>query len=85
MKKYVKPELFYEHFELNQHIADCGWELNHTADNCTAQADSNHWGDAYNKQLFATEGQGCTVTDVERYCYQNGGDDTPIAFKVYYS
>ena len=27
MKKYVKPELFYEHYELSQHIADCTWEF----------------------------------------------------------
>ena len=25
MKKYVKPEIYYENFELSQHIADCGW------------------------------------------------------------
>ena len=26
MKKYVKPELFYERYELSEHIADCLWE-----------------------------------------------------------
>lgn len=26
MKKYVKPELFYEHFELSTHIANCKFE-----------------------------------------------------------
>ena len=29
MKQYVKPELFYENFELAQHIAACGYDLNH--------------------------------------------------------
>ena len=27
MKKYVKPELFYEHFELSQHIAACDFDI----------------------------------------------------------
>ncbi len=26
MKKYVKPELFYEHFELSQQIAACTFD-----------------------------------------------------------
>ena len=29
MKNYVKPELFYERYELSQHIADCAWEVNY--------------------------------------------------------
>ena len=28
MKKYVKPELFFERYELSQHIAACTWDLN---------------------------------------------------------
>lgn len=42
MKKYVKPELFYEHFELAQHIADCAWEwVNSTDGNtCTLEPDT---------------------------------------------
>ena len=27
MKAYVKPELFYERYELSKHIADCGIEF----------------------------------------------------------
>ena len=40
MKKYVKPELFFERYELSQHIADCTWEMNYTGgvDNCTGNA-----------------------------------------------
>lgn len=40
MKKYVKPELFYERFELSQHIADCAWELTNADElSCTANPD----------------------------------------------
>ena len=40
MKKYVKPELFFERYELSQHIADCTWEMNYNGgiDNCTGNA-----------------------------------------------
>lgn len=37
MKKYVKPELFYENFELTQQVAICQYDLNHTKpDNCNS-------------------------------------------------
>ena len=39
MKKYVKPELFYEHYELSQHIADCNFEYIAAQDVCAAQGD----------------------------------------------
>ena len=26
-KKYEKPKIIYEKFDLSQHIADCAWEL----------------------------------------------------------
>ena len=31
MKKYVKPELYYERFELTQTIADCAWQMNNAS------------------------------------------------------
>ena len=27
MKNYVKPELFFESYELSQNIAACGWDM----------------------------------------------------------
>ena len=84
MKKYVKPELFYEQFEMAQHIANCGWELQYVANACVAKPDVNEWGD-YDQLLFASEGQGCTVTNVQDYCYQNGSDNAPGAYIVTYS
>ena len=76
MKKYVKPELFYEHFELSQHIADCAWEwANYTQEDiCHAEADPKYMpgfqGPDYN--LFESYPV-CTLTSdwYTAYCYQN--------------
>lgn len=72
MKKYVKPELFYEHFELSQHIADCGWEMQYAnKESCHAAADPGVWGEGYVETLFVSEDR-CTVTDWQDYCYEAG-------------
>lgn len=75
MKKYVKPELFYEHFELSQHIADCGWEwVNSTNEtSCNAKADPNQLG-AVTDYLFTSTTGGCVLNEniYEDYCYHNG-------------
>lgn len=34
MKKYVKPELFYERYELTEQIAACAWDLNSVEGSC---------------------------------------------------
>ena len=41
MKPYIKPELFYERYEVSQHIADCAWEWENSTDpnNCMALPD----------------------------------------------
>lgn len=71
MKTYVKPELYYENFELSQHIAGCNLTMNVETlgepANCTASgtigiAESNSW--------FIAEPV-CT-SEVEDYCYTNG-------------
>lgn len=40
-KPYVKPQLYYENFELSQHVAACGWDMSNQSDksNCTALGD----------------------------------------------
>lgn len=67
MKPYVKPELYYENFELAQHIAACNvtLELSNTMD-CTAKGiidgrESASW--------FLTNS--CTPK-LEDYCVTNG-------------
>ena len=82
MKKYVKPELFYEHFELSQHIADCAWELALASkEACKADADSALLGSGM-PALFMETGKGCVLLseDYESYCYHTGKDGMPNVF-----
>ena len=73
MKKYIKPELFYERYELAQHIADCQWEMNYANENsCIAETDKVAW-DGYYDTLF-TDQPRCNNTDWEGYCYQTGNE-----------
>lgn len=67
MKKYVKPELFYERYELSQHIADCAWESN---GNGTYSADENMFGQGTGWVLLSSN-LGCTVIDGEQFCLQS--------------
>lgn len=69
MKKYVKPELFYEQFELSQHIAACSMALNHGADDCSLREDSPEY-DVFG-ELFA-DLDVCEVLPPEDYCYEAG-------------
>ena len=72
MKKYVKPELFYEHYELSQHIADCAWELT-SADttNCSAKADPDFQAVAGLPNLFMSDNTSCVLNEktYQAYCY----------------
>lgn len=71
MKKYVKPELFYERYELSQHIADCQWEMTYAKkEECIAETDKVAWG-GYHDTLF-TDYPRCNNVDWENYCYQTG-------------
>ena len=77
MKNYVKPELFYERYEVSQHIADCAWEWknNTNVNDCRAEADSLKLPGYPN--LFLNRDNGCDNTNpvqYENYCYQPGAD-----------
>lgn len=73
MKKYVKPELFYERFELSQHIADCQWEFEGAKSNvCPAYPDENN---PVGLVLFLADNTSCQYDDPQMYCYQPGTDD----------
>lgn len=86
MKKYVKPMVALERYELSQTIvADCAWEMtNATFETaCIANPDQKHLGPFYNGTLFNTNNV-CTynVDDgFEFYCYQNGSDARISLFK----
>ena len=79
MKKYVKPELFYEHFELSTHIADCMFEYVNGGDTNTCQfkADENSGMDG--KIVFATEAV-CGVDFEGPTCYFPGTDGAFTTF-----
>ena len=68
MKTYVKPELYYESFELSQHIAGCQLRLNqNTPEECSASGtigiiETESW-------FIATP---VCQAEVEDYCYTNG-------------
>ena len=68
MKEYVKPELYYESFELSQHISGCYLKLESgDINNCTSVLEGVG-------VLFVQSEQGCAVqvTDPDSYCYTNG-------------
>ena len=77
MKPYVKPELFYESFEMNQSIAACRWDLNEAdKNNCSADYDFNLDNSTHIEvNLFVTSNT-CSKLESEmspeEYCYQNG-------------
>lgn len=79
MKKYIKPELFYERYELSQHIADCAWEFKGlTTENvCRVEADADKIG--FSGVLFNNECE-LDVAVVESYCYQNSQDTAYKSF-----
>lgn len=67
MKKYVKPELIYEHFELSQQIAACDYDSQNTHDDvgCAFTGD-NGFGKTVTIFLEATTS---CETKAESYCY----------------
>ena len=74
MKKYVKPELFYEQFELSRHIADCALEYKsefQSAESCVAYTDPDFWGTEY--PVFIAENAKC-LEKYEGYCYTSGSN-----------
>ncbi len=68
MKEYVKPELYYESFELSQHIAGCNLTMT-DADpmNCSA---SGMIGVDENQAWFIEGNMNCSFK-LQGYCYTN--------------
>lgn len=76
MKPYVKPELYYESFELAQHIAGCSltWTNNATdVSTCSASGiiTSPHKPPAESQSWFIDANTLCTAK-ADQYCYSNG-------------
>ena len=81
MKKYVKPELYYENFELSQHIAACGIDVNlgDTA-SCTPSLDPDFWG--ISDTVFNNGRLECSmdISAIEVYCYTSGTNEAGRLF-----
>ena len=74
MKKYVKPELFFESFELNQQIAACEFDLVQGTFNSSQKNDCAYaWDHDPTDIVIFISNKACT-TLVEEYCYQNSTD-----------
>lgn len=73
MKPYVKPELYYESFELAQHIAGCNITMQNTVEeNCIGTGTIGPWpGNAW----FLDGNDNCVIK-TESYCYSNGAGTT---------
>ena len=80
MKKYVKPELIYEEYELSRQIANCVWELKSIrTEVCGAVLEGVDEENAAYQTLFH-QAPLCSFIndDVEAYCYQNSVGDYPL-------
>lgn len=77
MKKYVKPELCYESFELSEQIAvGCSKELianYQDKGTCTVNNPLD-----IQTTFFAEANTSCKVHEFEGYCYFNGSDGYSI-------
>lgn len=73
MKTYVKPELFFESFELAQHIAGCSLTMNNSVipENCSASGTIYGVPLPEGESWFLSRTGSCTA-EVEAYCYTNG-------------
>lgn len=81
-KSYVKPELFYESFVLNQSIAACGIDVNQgDTSSCNPTLDSDFWGGA-NDPVFSSGDTRCStpVEIIDVYCYTSGTNEAGRLF-----
>ena len=78
MKKYVKPDLFYESFQLNRHIAACEWDLvnSQSMHICISHGDKQEIYQPYDPTaaVFTEANTNCTAK-YDDYCYENGTED----------
>ena len=70
MKKYEKPRVYIERFELSQHIAACAWDMSNlkNVQECSAASDPEHTMisgiNAFNPGVAV-----CIDGPIEFYCY----------------
>ena len=67
MKKYVKPELIFERFELSQQIAACDYKGSFSDESsCTFTGKNKEFNEVMT--IFLDAGKGCLV-ETEDFCY----------------
>ena len=68
MKKYEKPQILIERFELSQNVAACDWDMNNASDKYTCFGDGSDEG---YENLFVSENSLCDITEdiIQEYCY----------------
>lgn len=84
MKKYVKPDLYFESFQLTQHIAACGYDMIDSRDenDCYSHGDRNQdTGNDYWDSIKFFAGIQCDVKP-ENYCYTNASDNDMLKILV---
>ena len=84
MKKYVKPDLYFESFQLTQHIAACAYDMinSNDPDNCYSYGDKHNVYTNYGESMrFFSNENVCTDGKPEIYCYFNGAIQDDM-FKV---
>lgn len=72
-KTYEKPLVYYERFELSQHVANCAWELNSGENVCGYKGETGLGLDEIGVIINDTT-EGCVEREYQAYCYTNGGD-----------
>ena len=78
MKAYVKPELFYERYELSKHIADCAFELNSGDEHaCDADVDPTKNNGLTTQWTVFLDKTICQLP-IEEYCYTSGTESSNI-------
>ena len=81
MKKYVKPELFFESFELSQSIAACGIDVkNSTSKEECAALDEEFWPGMGGTQVFQADACTLDFNTIEVYCYTYGTSEAGRVF-----
>lgn len=69
MKVYEKPMVYFERFELSQHVADCGWELqSQNVETCHATGDPEWYYPTDVKAFTPGVVSECDV-EPQGYCY----------------
>ena len=76
MKEYVKPDLFYESFELSQHIAVCAYDFKNASNknDCSATGDLENFFIPDSIAIFNNDKCNTNPESIENFCYTTGAE-----------